>query len=48
MRDDRVFWQREFLSVEDDMCRSLDNLEHNHFRRTGDAERMQAEKGRCL
>ncbi|WP_395650120.1 AraD1 family protein [Brevundimonas sp.] len=41
LRDDKVLWERPFLSGEDNMSHSLTNLEHHHFkydlfRRPGD------------
>jgi hypothetical protein len=27
-----VIWEKEFLSGEDNMCHSLDNLEYHHFK----------------
>ncbi|MBJ7483211.1 AraD1 family protein [Brevundimonas sp.] len=41
LRDDKVLWERPFLSGEDNMSHSLSNLEHHHFkydlfRRPGD------------
>ncbi|ASG22462.1 AraD1 family protein [Nitrospirillum viridazoti] len=42
VRDGQVAWEKPFLSGEANMCHSLDNLEHHHFkyagfRRPGDA-----------
>jgi hypothetical protein len=31
-RKGRVIWEKEFLSGEDNMCHSLDNLEYHHFK----------------
>ncbi len=31
-RDGQVLWEKEFLSGEDNMCHSLDNLEYHHFK----------------
>jgi hypothetical protein len=31
-RQGRVIWEKEFLSGEDNMCHSLDNLEYHHFK----------------
>ncbi|TGG95617.1 FAH family protein [Natronospirillum operosum] len=41
-RDGQILWEKPFLSGEDNMCHSLDNLEHHHFkyelfRQPGDA-----------
>jgi hypothetical protein len=41
LRDGAVFWERPFVSGEDNMCHSIANLEHHHFkyamfRRPGD------------
>ncbi|MGE6385157.1 AraD1 family protein [Pseudomonas sp. NPDC078416] len=33
-RDGKVLWEKEFLSGEDNMCHSLDNLEYHHFKYT--------------
>ena len=32
LRDGEVLWEREFLSGEDNMCHSLENLEYHHFK----------------
>jgi hypothetical protein len=31
-RDGEVIWEKEFLSGEDNMCHSLENLEYHHFK----------------
>lgn len=31
-RGERVVWEKEFLSGEDNMCHSLENLEYHHFK----------------
>lgn len=31
-RDGQVLWEKEFLSGEDNMCHSLENLEYHHFK----------------
>jgi hypothetical protein len=31
-RQGRVIWEKEFLSGEDNMCHSVDNLEYHHFK----------------
>jgi len=31
-RGDQVLWEKEFLSGEDNMCHSLENLEYHHFK----------------
>ncbi|MBC8982371.1 FAH family protein [Pseudomonas lurida] len=31
-RDGKVLWEKEFLSGEDNMCHSLENLEYHHFK----------------
>ena len=31
-RDGQVIWEKAFLSGEDNMCHSLDNLEYHHFK----------------
>ncbi|MCY1360230.1 hypothetical protein D9M69_468470 [compost metagenome] len=31
-RDSQVLWEKEFLSGEDNMCHSLENLEFHHFK----------------
>ncbi len=31
-RDGQVIWEKEFLSGEDNMCHSLENLEYHHFK----------------
>jgi len=33
-RDGKVIWEKEFLSGEDNMCHSLENLEYHHFKYT--------------
>lgn len=33
-RDGQVLWEKEFLSGEDNMCHSLENLEYHHFKYT--------------
>lgn len=33
-RNGEVIWEREFLSGEENMCHSLDNLEYHHFKYT--------------
>ncbi|TDV50215.1 hypothetical protein EC919_107234 [Pseudomonas graminis] len=33
-RDGKVLWEKEFLSGEDNMCHSLENLEYHHFKYT--------------
>lgn len=33
-RDGKVLWEKEFLSGEDNMCHSLQNLEYHHFKYT--------------
>jgi len=32
LRDGEVLWEQEFLSGEDNMCHSLENLEYHHFK----------------
>ena len=32
LRGDEVIWEKEFLSGEDNMCHSLENLEYHHFK----------------
>lgn len=32
VRGDEVVWEKEFLSGEDNMCHSLENLEYHHFK----------------
>ncbi|MCB2526893.1 2-keto-3-deoxy-L-lyxonate dehydratase, partial [Listeria monocytogenes] len=32
LRDGEVLWQQAFLSGEDNMCHSLENLESHHFK----------------
>lgn len=32
LREGKVLWEREFLSGEDNMCHSLENLEYHHFK----------------
>ena len=32
LRDNEVVWEKEFLSGEDNMCHSLENLEYHHFK----------------
>ncbi|CAD5110026.1 AraD1 family protein [Zestomonas carbonaria] len=32
LRNGEVFWEKEFLSGEDNMCHSLENLEFHHFK----------------
>ncbi|MNN55816.1 hypothetical protein D3C81_1707100 [compost metagenome] len=32
LRGDRVIWEKDFLSGEDNMCHSLENLEYHHFK----------------
>lgn len=34
VRGDDVVWEKEFLSGEDNMCHSLENLEYHHFKYT--------------
>ena len=41
LRDEKIFWSREILTGENEMCHSLANIEHHHFkfethRRPGD------------
>jgi hypothetical protein len=31
-RDGRVIWEKEFLSGQDNMCHSIENLEYHHFK----------------
>lgn len=31
-RNDQIIWEKEFLSGEDNMCHSLENLEYHHFK----------------
>jgi len=31
-RNGRIMWEKEFLSGEDNMCHTLDNLEYHHFK----------------
>ncbi|GLO09017.1 TPA: FAH family protein [Pseudomonas putida] len=32
LRGDQVIWEKDFLSGEDNMCHSLENLEYHHFK----------------
>ena len=32
LRGDEVLWEKAFLSGEDNMCHSLENLEYHHFK----------------
>lgn len=32
IRDGQVIWEKEFLSGEDNMCHSIENLEYHHFK----------------
>jgi len=32
LRGGEVLWEKEFLSGEDNMCHSLENLEYHHFK----------------
>ncbi|MFW6586387.1 AraD1 family protein [Acinetobacter baumannii] len=32
IRDGKILWEKEFLSGEENMCHSIENLEHHHFK----------------
>ncbi|NRA86614.1 MAG: hypothetical protein HRU28_04310 [Rhizobiales bacterium] len=32
IRNEKVIWQKEFLTGEDNMCHSIENLEQHHFK----------------